>query len=84
MPNPNSTMLNIFAAFAFAALFVYVLVIGERILVPFVIALLIAYFISAIADSIANFRILRIPIFKPFALLISFAIGYYYLIWFVT
>ncbi|TNE57133.1 MAG: AI-2E family transporter [Alphaproteobacteria bacterium] len=73
--NPqNNTILNLFAAFAFASLFVYVLVIGQRILIPFVIALLIAYFISAIADSIANFRVLRIPIFKPFALLFSFAI----------
>lgn len=82
MNKANSAMVNIFVAFAFATLVVYILVIAQKILIPFVIALLIAYFISAIADSIANFRILRIPIFKPFALLFSFAIvfGVLYLI----
>jgi predicted PurR-regulated permease PerM len=74
MNKENSTLVNVFVGFAFASLVVYILVIAERVLVPFVIAVLIAYFISAIADSFANFRILRVPIFKPFSLLISFAI----------
>jgi predicted PurR-regulated permease PerM len=74
MNKTNSNLVNFFVAFALASLIVYILVVAEKILVPFVIALLIAYFISAIADGIANFRVLRIPVFKPFAMLLSFAI----------
>lgn len=74
MNKTNSNLVNFFIAFAFASLIVYILIVAQKILVPMVIALLIAYFISAIADAIANFRILRIPVFKPFAMLSSFAL----------
>lgn len=74
MDHVNTSLLNVFLGIAVAALTVYILIIGQAILVPLVIALLIAYFIVAIADAIGGVRIIGIPIFKPFAMLSSIAI----------
>ncbi len=74
MDRVNANLLNVFLGFAVAALTVYILIIGQAILVPLVIALLIAYFIVAIADAIGGVRIIGIRVFKPFAMLSSIAI----------
>lgn len=74
MERVNANLLNVFLGLALATLGIYILIIGQAILVPLVIALLIAYFIVAIADSIASVKIIGIPIFKPFAMLASIAI----------
>ncbi len=82
MNKVNANLVNFFLAIALSSLIVYILIIGQGILVPLVIAILIAYFISAIAQSIGAIRIFRIRIFRPIALLISFAIvfGVLYLV----
>lgn len=74
MPQVNSNLMNVFMATALAALVVFILIVGQNILIPLVIALLVAYFIIAIADGIASVRFLTIPIFKPFAMLASILI----------
>lgn len=70
----NASLLNVFFGFGIAALIVYILIIGQAILVPLVIALLIAYFIVAIADAIASVKFLGLPVLKPFAMMSSIAI----------
>jgi predicted PurR-regulated permease PerM len=74
MDKVNSSLLNVFLGMGVATLGVYILIIGQAILVPLVIALLIAYFIVAIADAIGSVRFLGLSVFKPFAMLASIAI----------
>ncbi len=74
MPQANTTLINFFFALALAALVTYILILGQRILVPVVIAFLIAYFITAISDGLKSISIFGIPIFKPFSLLMAILI----------
>lgn len=74
MNHVNHNLANVFMATALSALVVYILKLGQNILIPLVVALLIAYFIIAIADGIASVRLFSVPIFKPFALLVSILI----------
>lgn len=82
MPKIHASLVNTFFAIALAALVVYILIIGQKILVPFVIALLMAYFIAAISDGIANIRVLGVAVLKPFSLVAAVLIvfGAFYLL----
>ena len=53
MDRINGGLLNAFIGLAIATMVVTTLIAAKNILIPFVIALMIAYFIVAIADAIA-------------------------------
>lgn len=82
MPTRESSLANVFFAIATAVLIGYILIIGQRILVPLTIALVIAYFIWTIADGIAGVRVFGIPLFKPISLITAILIvfGVFYLL----
>ena len=59
MTSTNSPLLNIVAALGLITLTVYLLVAGEQILLPLVLAVLFSYLITALGDRIERIRIGR-------------------------
>lgn len=53
----NPRVLSVFAAFALVALFVYLMVIAEAILLPFVIAIFIVILLDSLASRLCRVRI---------------------------
>jgi len=56
-PTPDNKLLSAFATVGLVALTVYLLVVGEQILLPLVLAILVSYLIIALGNRIERLRI---------------------------